>query len=81
MGTDSVVDVGPEYEEIIKEYEEEVFVDSAPEAPANFSADPVQDQGKALYIFQCTDYYVMYAFGCRSWLKHTCIYILSYESY
>jgi hypothetical protein len=36
----------PEYEEVIEEYEEEVIVDGVFEAPADFSADLVQNQGK-----------------------------------
>jgi len=48
--TDSVADAEPEYEEVIEEYEEEVIVDGVPEAPVDFSTDPVQNQGKPRYI-------------------------------
>ena len=74
LATDFIADVEPEYEEIIEEYEEEVLVDGVPEAPADFSADPVQNQGKPRCItpmFQLTCYYVIYAVGYRRWLKHT----------
>ena len=41
VATDSVADAEPEYEEVIEEYEEEVIVDGVPEAPVDFSTDPV----------------------------------------
>ena len=48
VATDFIADVEPEYEEIIEEYEEEVLVDGVPEAPADFSADSIQNP----YIFK-----------------------------
>jgi len=56
VATDSVADAESEYEEIIEEYEE----DGVPEAPVDFSADPVQNRGKpqnsrlVLALSRCT---------------------------
>ena len=46
VAIDFVPNMEPEYGEVIEEYEEEVLVDGVPEAPADFFADTVQNQGK-----------------------------------
>jgi hypothetical protein len=82
-----VVTVGnQEYEEVIEEYEEILVPQEFPEPPVTDFADTAPDQGKPRCITLIFDKYDIYIYIVvhlcyKSYMKSTCIYILSYGSY
>jgi hypothetical protein len=73
-----------DYEEIVEEYEEEVFVpEEFQEPPVTDATDLAPAQGKPRCItrFFYNHYiYVVHLYG-RDFMIPTCIYIATYESY
>ena len=75
-----------EYEEVIKEYEEEVLVhEGALEPPLTDFADTLSAQGKPRYIILILNNHWIYICDVhlhyRIYIKTTCIYNTTYESY
>ena len=74
-----------EFEEIIKEYEEEVLMrEKVLEPPLTDLVDTTPAQGKPRYItpFFIITVYICYVHLCyRNFTKTTCIDISTYESY
>jgi hypothetical protein len=73
-----------EYDEIIEEYKEEIFVpEEFQKPPVTDTADLAPTQGKPRCITHIFDnhYIYMVHLHCRNFMIPTCIYILTYESY
>jgi hypothetical protein len=74
----------PEYEEIIKEYEEEIFMpEEFLEPPMTDTIDTASAQGKPRCITRIFDkQYIYVVHLCyRNFMIPTCIFISTYESY
>jgi hypothetical protein len=69
-----------EYEEIVEEYEEEIFV---PEFPELTATDTAPVQGKPPCITRIFDKQYIYVvhLRCKNFMISTCIFISTYESY
>jgi hypothetical protein len=73
-----------EYEEIVEEYKEEIFMPEEFQEPSvTDTTDLAPAQGKPrciTYIFDNHYIYVVHL-HCRNFMIPTCIYILTYEPY
>jgi uncharacterized membrane protein (DUF106 family) len=77
-----------DYEEIVEEYEEEIFVlEEFQEPPMTDTSDLAPAQGKPRCITSILIIIILYIYvrvvhlRCRSFMIPTCIYIIYHESY
>jgi hypothetical protein len=84
-GVEYVATEEQDYEEVIEEYEEEIFVpEEFQELPMTDTSDFAPAQGKPrciTFILQIFIYLNVVHLHCRNFMIPTCIYISTHESY